>query len=136
MGDVPNAPKLIAMAGDKFTAGTTIKATIDKLPAAAAQPGQTPSAVLPTALPVSPQTIGLVILGAAVVVAIALLIYPILRKRAADAEDEEYDENDPRQNLLQGIADLDDAFEAGEIAETEYKDKRAALKAKLAEMNE
>jgi hypothetical protein len=135
MGNVPNAPKLIAIAGEKFAAGTTIKATLDKLPAAAAQPGQTPSAALPTALPVSPQTIGLVILGAAIVAAIALLVYPILRRRVAGAEDEE-DEEDPREDLLQEIADLDDAFEAGKISEAEYKEKRAALKAELVEMDE
>ena len=134
MGNVPNAPKLIAVAGDKFAAGTTIKATIDKLPAAVAQPGQTPSAALPTALPVSPQTIGLVILGAAIVAAIALLVFPLLRRRAANAE--EQDEDDARKEILQEIADLDDAFEAGKISEAEYKEKRAALKAELAEMDE
>ena len=136
MGNVPNAPKLIAVAGDKFVAGTTIKATIDKLPAAAAQPGQTPSAALPTALPVSPQTIGLVILGAAIVAAIALLVFPLLRRRAAGAADEAEDEDDARQDLMQEIADLDDAFEAGKISEAEYKEKRAARKAELAEMDE
>ena len=87
-------------------------------------------------MPVSPQTIGVVVLGAAVVMAIALLVYPMVRRRMTSAEDEDAarDENDPRQNLLQDIADLDDAFEAGEMGEAEYKEKRDALKAKLAEM--
>lgn len=136
MDAVPNAPKLIALAGEKFSAGTTINATIDKLPAATAQPGQTTPSAAPTSLPVSPQTLGLVILGAALVAAIALLVYPMVRQRMAGAKDEEYDEDDPRQSLLQDIADLDDAFEAGEIGEVEYKEKRAALKAQLAEREE
>ena len=138
MGTVPNAPKLIAVAGDKFAAGTVIKATIDKLPAAPAPTGQTAprNEPAPSSLPVSPQTIGLVVLGAAGAAAIALLVYPILRRRRQGPEEEEETEEDPRQDLLQEIAELDDAFEAGDISESEYKDQRAALKAKLAEMEE
>ncbi len=137
MGNVPNAPKLIALAGDKFTAGTTIKATLDKLPAAATQPGQTAPAGQPTALPVNPQTIGLVILGAAIVAAVALLVFPMLRRRAASAEDaDDAEQDESHEDLLQDIADLDDAFEAGKIDEAEYKEQRAALKAQLAEIDE
>ncbi len=39
-----------------------------------------------------------------------------------------------RQVLLQEIADLDDAFEAGEVEETEYRRTRATLKAELIEI--
>ena len=129
MGTVPNAPKLIAVAGDKFAAGTVIKATIDKLPAAPAPTGQTAprNEPAPSSLPVSPQMIGLVVLGAAGAAAIALLVYPILRRRRQGPEEEEETEEDPRQDLLQEIAELDDAFEAGDISESEYKDQRAAL---------
>jgi hypothetical protein len=135
MGNVPNAPKLISLAGEKFAAGTTIQATIDKLPVAPT--GQTAPAGQPIALPVNPQTVGLVILGAAIVAAIALLVYPMLRRRTASEEDEEdEEENDARADLMQEIADLDDAFEAGKIGEAEYKEQRAALKAELAEMDE
>lgn len=38
-----------------------------------------------------------------------------------------------RESLLQAIADLDDAFEAGEMDERAYRRKRARLKAQLAE---
>jgi hypothetical protein len=134
MGTVPNAPKLISLTGDKFAVGTTIKATFDKLPAAPEQAGQAAPGTAPTSLPVSPQTIGLVILSAAIVSAVALLVFQMRRKRAQEYADEE-DEADPHKGLLQEIADLDDAFEAGNIGEAEYKEKRAALKAHLAELD-
>jgi hypothetical protein len=137
MSNTPNAPKLIAVAGEKFTAGTTIKATFDKLPAAAATQSASP-AVLPFD---NNQTIGIVVLALAAGAAGAVIAYPILRKRRQRAEEDLADEevadaaDDPRENLMQQIADLDDEFEAGEITEAEYKKERAALKAQLAELN-
>ncbi|MCI0478501.1 MAG: hypothetical protein L0Y55_19850 [Anaerolineales bacterium] len=140
MSNTPGAPKLIAIAGEKLTAGTTVKATFDKLPAAAATPdkaGAAPTSLLPFG---NNQTIGVVVLALAAGAAAVVIAYPILRKRRAHAqedfeEDEEDAVDDPREDLMQQIADLDDAFEAGEIVEAEYKEKRAALKAQLAEIN-
>lgn len=141
MSNTPGAPKLIAIAGEKLTAGTTVKATLDKLPAAAAtsdKTASTPTSFLPLG---NNQTIGVVVLALAAGAAAVVIAYPILRKRRTRAqEDLEEDEeenavDDPREDLMQQIADLDDAFEAGEIVEAEYKEKRAALKAQLAEIN-
>lgn len=36
-----------------------------------------------------------------------------------------------RQSLVQDIADLDDAYEAGELAEADYQAQRRMLKARL-----
>ncbi|MBM3129550.1 MAG: hypothetical protein FJ009_13105 [Chloroflexi bacterium] len=138
MGDTPGAPKLITIAGEKLTAGTTVKATIDKLPAAAAQPGKATST--PSSLPFGDnQTIGIIVLALAAGAAVAVIAYPILRKRHQRDDDDFEDEaetasDDPRENLMQQIADLDDAFEAGDITEAEYKKQRAALKTQLAEL--
>jgi hypothetical protein len=139
MGDTPGAPKLIALTGEKLTAGTTVKATIDKLPSAAMEPGKATST--PSSLPFgNNQTIGIIVLALAAGAAVAVIAYPILRKRHQRDEDDFEDEDaaetpdDPRENLMQQIADLDDAFEAGDITEAEYKKQRAALKAQLAEL--
>jgi hypothetical protein len=39
-----------------------------------------------------------------------------------------------RERLLRSIADLDDAFEAGEIEEESYREERSELKARLLEI--
>lgn len=58
---------------------------------------------------------------------------------AAGEEGEEEGEEEPveaptREELLQAIADLDDAYEAGDMTAGEYKRRRADLKAQLAEL--
>jgi len=39
-----------------------------------------------------------------------------------------------REQLLQSIADLDDDHEAGQVTDATYKEERARLKAKLADL--
>ncbi len=134
MAGVQGAPNFIAATGEKFAAGTTIKATFNNLPATAPQSGATApgTTTTPTATD-NTQTIGLIVLGVAAVAAIGLLAYPIVRRRAARAAARS--ESNSRMDLLQDIADLDDEFEAGKITEAEYKEERAALKAKLLELD-
>jgi flagellar biosynthesis/type III secretory pathway M-ring protein FliF/YscJ len=49
-------------------------------------------------------------------------------------DDEGTVEAPTREELLQAIADLDDAYEAGDMTAGDYKRRRAALKAQLAEL--
>ena len=152
MGNVPGAPKFISIAGEKLAAGTVVKVAINNLPNALAQPGAQPSAPAgktnpaPTALPLpvdNTQLVGIAVLAGVVIAGLALIGYPLLKRRQDQmAEDEADQEETPepvtpdqaRMELLQQIADLDDEFEAGKITETEYKKRRAAVKAKLVEM--
>jgi len=125
MSGVQGAPKFIAVTGENFAAGNTVKATFNNLPATA---GMTSS--IPTD---STQMVGLIALGFAAVAAIGLLAFPLLRRRQAARIVAEEMKNE-RMDLLQDIADLDDDFEGGKITEEEYKHARAELKAKLLEL--
>jgi len=132
MASTPGAPKFLAFSGDKLAAGTTLTAKMTNLPAAAPQSG---SGTTPAAPVIdNTQTIGLVVLGVAIVAAIALIALPFLRKRQA-AQIVAAEMKEERVELLQDIADLDDEFEANKITEAEYKEQRAALKAKLLELD-
>lgn len=133
MSGVQGAPKFIAVAGENFKAGTTIQAKFNNLPATSPQTG---SGTAP-AVPVTDNTqmIGLAVLGFAIVAAVILLALPMLRRRQAAQIVAEEMKNE-RLELLQDIADLDDEFEAGKITEEEYKQERAALKAKLLELGQ
>ncbi len=79
------------------------------------------------------------VLALAAGAAVAVIAYPILRRRHARAEeDEEADDevtDDPREDLLRQIAALDDEFDAGALTEAEYKQQRAALKSQLTELD-
>lgn len=55
------------------------------------------------------------------------------RREAPDDDEEDVDEE---ESLLQEMADLDDAFEAGEIAEDAYQKERARLKEELLRLRE
>ncbi len=120
--------------------GTEIKATFQNLPATVAAPtaapgtGTNPSAA-PTANVVDnhSQLIGFGVLGIAAVAAILLIAYPLLRRRANQSVAAS---TNRRMELLQDIADLDDDFEAGKVTESTYKEERARLKAKLAELGD
>lgn len=78
-----------------------------------------------------------VVLGAGGLAAVALLALPFVRRRRSPpvsptiSGDDEETEGDERLAGLRAIADLDDEFEAGAIAEDEYHARRAALKAEL-----
>lgn len=135
MEGTPGAPKLVVVAGEKLAAGTTVQAVLDKLPAASGP--SSPTTTTTTALPFgNTQTITVVLIALAAGVLAALIAYPLLRKRhhIEAEEDEEDDTRDARTELLKQIAALDDAFEAGEIGEAEYKAQRAALKSRAKEM--
>jgi len=75
--------------------------------------------------------------GLAVLAAAFGIAYPALRSRLLFGESASEDVvllRRRRQILLEEIADLDDAFEAGEVQEGEYRRTRAALKAELIEI--
>ncbi len=138
MEGTPGVPKLIVVAGEKLTAGTTVQATLDKLPAAP-QGANQPAPAAATSLPFgNTSTLTMVLLALVAGVAATLITYSLLRKRHPRVEEEEEDEDvethDARTELLKQIAALDDAFEAGEIDEAEYKSRRAALKTQVREM--
>ena len=77
--------------------------------------------------------IGLGVLGLAAVAAILLIAYPLIRRRANRVAAAS---TNRRMELLQDIADLDDDFEDGKVTEATYKEERARLKAKLAELGD
>lgn len=133
MGNVQGAPQFISMAGENLQAGTTVQAKLSNLPATASSSGSgtTPT----TAATDNTQTIGLVVLGFALVAAVALLAIPLIRRRQAKQMVAAELKNE-RLELLQDIADLDDEFEAGKITEEEYKAERARLKAQLLELEQ
>ncbi|MGB8645945.1 MAG: hypothetical protein WCF84_11965 [Anaerolineae bacterium] len=76
----------------------------------------------------------LVVLGGGGLAAILLLTLPFIQRRRAQAQGATA-ETDERLARLQEIADLDDAFEAGEIGEEEYRNERATLKAELMQLS-
>jgi hypothetical protein len=61
------------------------------------------------------------------------LVYPSWRRWQARSEitEAEAGVDETKESLLQRVADLDDAFEAGEISEAEYQVERAVLKQRL-----
>jgi len=129
MGNVPGAPQFISMAGENLQAGTTVQAKLSNLPTSTSSSGAAPT---PAATD-NTQTIGLVVLGFALVAAVALLAIPLVRRRRA-AQIVAAELKHERMDLLQAIADLDDEFEAGKMTEEAYKAERARLKAHLLEL--
>jgi hypothetical protein len=77
-----------------------------------------------------------VVFGLGGIAALFLLALPFIRRRGAglkggrEGGETEYIASE-RLARLEEIADLDDAFEAGEIPEDEYRAERSVLKAKL-----
>ena len=124
--------------------GTEVKASITNLPATVAgsalpTTGTSPSTSgTPTTAPAdNSQVIGFAVLGAAAIAAIALIAYPLLRRRSnpksLEAEPMSVAPS-RRELLLQSIADLDDDHEAGKVTDATYQEERARLKAKLADL--
>lgn len=115
---VPAAPftsqsgqQYLVYAAPEQPAGTTFSATISNLP------GIDNTGTLQT----------LVLVGGGFG-ALALLAYPVYRRRIAQSAIAAPSE---RVAQLQTIAKLDDAFDAGELTEQDYYAERAALKAEL-----
>jgi len=71
-----------------------------------------------------------VALGLAAIALLGGIVYPALRRarQAAPAKEPIASVAARRARLLQAIADLDDAFEAGQIDEASYRQQRQALK--------
>lgn len=103
--------RYLVYSGPEQRAGTTFTATISNLP------GVDNTRSLQTML----------LLGGGAS-ALALLAYPVYRRRAQKIK---ADESNERVAQLQALARLDDAFDAGELEESEYQAQRAMLKAEL-----
>ncbi len=114
----PTGQKFLQTTMTNVTAGTTLNATFTKLPAGAEAPAQIPDQ--------NTLAIALGIVGAVALAVFALLIRPFLNRR----------KQSPRDEILEEIVALDDDFEAGKIAEEEYRAERAELKAELKELDE
>lgn len=106
-----NGLQYLVYAGLAQAAGSTFKADISNLPGAD-NTGNLQS----------------LILVAGGLGGLALLAYPVYRRRAA--KNQAAAGND-HKSLVQAIARLDDAYARNEIDEQEYQDRRAALKAEL-----
>ncbi len=78
------------------------------------------------------RTLQTVLLVAGGLGALALLAFPVYRRRTAQHQTRQVS---GRVAQLQALAQLDDAFEAGELEEGEYYAARAALKAELLKHN-
>jgi hypothetical protein len=133
-----NGMQFILSSADNVKAGTTVNATFANLPATVAAPP--PSSANPAIAPTSAvnnnlQVVGGVVLGVAALAAIGLLLYPVVKRRRAHAA---HPVSSPasgrRMELLQEMANLDDAFEAQKISESEYKERRTQIKADLLEL--
>jgi hypothetical protein len=131
MSGVVGTPNFVGGTAEKVAAGTTIKATFSNLPAVVNEPTASTETNAPAD---NSQLVGGIVLGIAMLAAIGLIAYPILRQRATRPAS--LAAANRRMELLQAIADLDDDFEAGEIPEADYTEQRAALKAKLLELGE
>lgn len=130
--------QFIVSSADNIKAGTVVSAAFNNLPTTvgSATPETNPATVPAATANNNLQIIGGVVLGIATLAAVALLAYPIIRRRRALAAEEEEPVagSGRRIELLQAMADLDDEFEAQKITEAEYRERRAQLKAELLEL--
>jgi hypothetical protein len=79
---------------------------------------------------VSQGTLRWLTLGLALLALLVVGAYPRLRQRPAEKRGESEVEI-RRRELLRAIADLDDAYQAGELTESSYRSRRQQLKAEL-----
>ncbi len=108
-----NGEKYLLTTATNVAAQTTIHATITNLPASGAP---SPRSADPNA-----QWIGGAVLASTALALGALLIFALTRKRTPPA----------RQALLETLADLDDAFARGDLADADYRAERARVKQEL-----
>lgn len=142
-----NGQTFLQLTADAIKAGTEVKATFSNLTGVSSAP-TTPGATAPVPAGADNTTLIYgVVLGVVGIAALGLIGFAITRRRAAQVEDdEEYAEEEgaeetasastdqQRLALLQKLADLDDEFEGGKIAQEEHKQKRDAIKAELREL--
>ena len=72
--------------------------------------------------------------AALLLVAVGIVVFVWLRQQREAAEEKVEDPAMRREELLNAIAELDDDFEAGNVAEADYRRQRAELKAGLVEL--
>ncbi|MBL8148049.1 MAG: hypothetical protein JNL34_16855 [Anaerolineae bacterium] len=114
-------------------AGGTVAFNLSGIPAPAPAEPTTgtaaPSTSAPGGINIPPLSVLLMVLGGACV-GVALVLFIRDRRRAAAAPPASAP--DPRVNaLVQQIAELDVAFQAGQLSKEDYETQRAALKAQL-----
>lgn len=83
----------------------------------------------------TPGISGLPVVPIVVAIVAGLLLglgtYFVIRRQRAQVAVQPVQRSQIRQSLVQDIADLDDAYEAGELAEADYQAQRRMLKARL-----
>ena len=125
----------LSYAHANLPAGSTLSLTLS------GEPSQTTSVANSTVTPRN-STNELIIGGGILLIAIAAAIFVYRNWQTAPSYADEYDDDeaeyaeedtadDEVNQLLQVIADLDDAYEKGDIDETDYTSQRAQLKADL-----
>jgi mono/diheme cytochrome c family protein len=136
--------RYLNLVGQNLPAGQPVVIDISNIPANLPSAGAGPVAVTSAATPtpgLNPDLIRIAGLGLALLVAIVAVGYPMVRgrvrvetrpapqpsRRASQGDSLEVQ----RQQLLESIAELDDAFEAGELKEADYQAQRSAAKAEL-----
>jgi hypothetical protein len=72
--------------------------------------------------------------AALLLMAVSIVVFVWLRQRREAAEETVEDPAMRREELLNAIAELDDNFEAGNVAEADYRRQRAEFKAELVEL--
>lgn len=111
-----NGQQYMVYSAPEQAAGTTFSVTISNLPGLD-----------------NTSTVQTFVLVAGGIGGLALLAYPVYRRRTAKNMSSAVSE---RVIRLEALARLDDAFDAGELEETQYRAERAALKAELLKGNE
>ena len=72
--------------------------------------------------------------AALLLVAVGIVAFVWLRQQHEVVEEEVEDPEAQREELVDALAELDDDFEAGRVAEADYRQQRAELKAELIEL--
>jgi cytochrome c-type biogenesis protein CcmI len=72
--------------------------------------------------------------AALLLVAVGIVAFVWLRQQREAVEEEAEDPEAQREELLDAIAELDDDFEAGRVAEADYRQQRTEFKAELVEL--
>ena len=129
----------VSMAGENLAPGEEVSITMDNLPLEArAAPAPAANATTSTTPATSTNSVQLILLGLAlfgigVLVGYYLPHNPKVQEQTsgqiskAEAIADDSDEDD----LIIALADLDDAFDNGEMTEEEYQQQRAQLKRKI-----
>ncbi len=131
--DVQGSGTIALFTAANLASGTKLDLTVSGVPAA--QPGASGSASTPASNSPAALIIGLAVFG---VVLVGGGFWLFRQRRRARAEyDEEEDEeelpaaNESAESILDAIVTLDDLYQAGDLPEAAYKERRAELKERL-----